>query len=154
MNTKRHAISLSLALALGVSAGVQASQANHENDWSNVVSYGDTTIAHDSPEDFGPWKMMVQPAAGPTGTQPPAATTIRTLALMPTSAPIPKPTTIVSHPLTPATGTTSPAATPPVIFAAVTSNVVITPPPPPPPAVTPPPPPTPAGIPTSGSRGR
>ena len=61
VNTKRYAISLSMALALGVSTGAQADK----SEWFNVISYGNTTIAQDSPEDFGPWKMMVQPAAGP-----------------------------------------------------------------------------------------
>jgi len=91
VNTKRYATSLSLALALGISTGALASQANHENEWSNMVSYGETTIAQDSPEDFGQWKMMVQPAAGPTGNQLPAMTPMR-VAHTPNSAPIPKPT--------------------------------------------------------------
>lgn len=80
MNTKRYAISLSLALALVASTGAQAS---NESEWSKVISYGETTIAQDSPDDFGPWKMMVQPAAGPT------APTMQPLALPQT--PIPKP---------------------------------------------------------------
>lgn len=50
-----------MALALGVSTGAQADK----KEWFDVISYGNTTIAQDSPDDFGPWKMMVQPAAGP-----------------------------------------------------------------------------------------
>jgi hypothetical protein len=50
-----------MALALGVSTGAQADK----SEWFDVISYGNTTIAQDSPDDFGPWKMMVQPAAGP-----------------------------------------------------------------------------------------
>ena len=119
MNTKRHAISLSLVLALGASAGAQASQANHESEWSNVISYGETTIAHDSPEDFGSWKMMVQPAAGPTGNQSPAVTPVRPLAQATTQAPTPRP------------AVTPPVVTPPVI-------TVVTPPVVTPPVVTPP----------------
>ena len=50
-----------MVLALGVSTGAQADK----SEWFDVISYGNTTIAQDSPDDFGPWKMMVQPAAGP-----------------------------------------------------------------------------------------
>jgi hypothetical protein len=86
VNTKRYAISLSLALALAASTGAQAS---NESEWSKVISYGETTIAQDSPDDFGPWKMMVQPAAGPT------APTMQPLALpqnsIPTVTPTPTP---------------------------------------------------------------
>lgn len=90
MNTKRYAISLSLALSLGVSTGTQASQPNHESEWSNVISYGNTTIAQDTPDDYGPWKMMVQPAAGPTGGQPTSSLPAQPLAH--TTAPTPRPT--------------------------------------------------------------
>ena len=82
MNTNRYAISLSLALALGASTGVQA---NDKSEWSKVISYGNTTIAQDSPDDFGPWKMMVQPAAGPT------APTMQSMALPQNAIPKPDP---------------------------------------------------------------
>lgn len=68
-----------MVLALGVSTGAQADK----SEWFDVISYGNTTIAQDSPEDFGPWKMMVQPAAGPAGVQ------TSTMQLPPN--PIPKP---------------------------------------------------------------
>jgi len=113
VNTKRYAISLSMVLALGVSTGAQADK----SEWFDVISYGNTTIAQDSPEDFGPWKMMVQPAAGPAP-----------LASMALPDPIPpKPTP-------------TPVVTPHITFERVTAINVPPPPPPPPPA---PPPPAP-----------
>lgn len=137
--TKMYAISLSLALALGISTGVLASQANHESEWSNVVSYGETTIAQDSADDFGPWKMMVQPAAGPTGNQSPAVMLMRPLIQTATTAPIPKPL--------PETTITPPVATAKVTFSGATTTVANAPPPAPP--VPPPPPPPSTKLPAS-----
>jgi len=41
-----------------------AKQKSHEDEYDQVNSYGDTTIAQDSASDWGPWKEFVQPAAG------------------------------------------------------------------------------------------
>jgi hypothetical protein len=104
VNTKKYAFSLSLAIALGTSMGAQA---NDKTEWDKIISYGNTTIAQDTPDDFGPWKMMVQPAAGPAGAQPLAAGPMQTPA--PNSAPIPTP---IPTPLPPPDPKPDPKPTP------------------------------------------
>ncbi|BAN35128.1 hypothetical protein SCD_n01301 [Sulfuricella denitrificans skB26] len=120
MNTKRYTISLSMVLALGVSTGAQADK----SEWFDVISYGNTTIAQDSPEDFGPWKMMVQPAAGPAP-----------LALATMDFPVPIPPTPTPIPVTPY-----------ITFEVLTATNVVAPPSPPPLVIAPLPPPPLTGL--------
>jgi hypothetical protein len=61
VNTKNCYFSPSLTLTLEASTGVQVSHANPASEWSNVISYGDTTIAQDSPNDYASL-MEVTPA--------------------------------------------------------------------------------------------
>jgi hypothetical protein len=138
VNTKKYAFSLSLAIALGTSMGAQA---NDKTEWGKIISYGNTTIAQDTPDDFGPWKMMVQPAAGPAGAPLTMAAMQLPTPIPPTPTPIPTPTP--QEPVTPH-----------ISIEVVTATNVI-PPPPPPPAVAPPPPlPTPTDLPASRTRTR
>lgn len=42
----------------------------HEEEWKKTKTYGNTPIAEDSANEWGPWKAFIQPAAGPLAIAP------------------------------------------------------------------------------------
>lgn len=66
MNTKKTVIAASIAalLAAPVAAFAKDQWEYHEDQWSNVTSYGNVPLAQDSSEAWGPWSEFIAPAAG------------------------------------------------------------------------------------------
>ena len=67
MKTKQTILASSIALMMCASYGASAAQKQieyHEDQWGNVLAYGNTPIAGDSLAEWGPWADFVQPAAG------------------------------------------------------------------------------------------
>ncbi|MBB1077226.1 transferrin-binding protein-like solute binding protein [Rhodoferax sp. 4810] len=64
MKTRKTLIAAAVTMMLACGQMALAAQQMHEDQWDKIKLYGNTTIASDSPDDWGPWKEFVQPAAG------------------------------------------------------------------------------------------
>ncbi len=64
MKTRMTMIAAAVALMFASANMASAATKLHEDEWGKINLYGNTTIANDSTDDWGPWKEFVQPAAG------------------------------------------------------------------------------------------
>lgn len=66
MKTRKTIIAASIAalFLVPLTVSAKAKWEYHENQWNEVVSYGNVSLAEDSAQQWGPWSEFVQPAAG------------------------------------------------------------------------------------------